>query len=161
MTSPTMLSSTIPTSVSLEGRLAADPVLQRTRTGRSFVRVRVEAEPVPVPLEDGQFADVPAVPCDLVVFGKAADRMTSRFRFGDRFVASGRVKTTSGSEAWFVARRIGHDAARTTYRVTRARPTARTGTNTHRANDNRSPAQPSDLDQPIVAGRILPDSRTA
>ncbi|GAA4707735.1 Single-strand binding protein family protein [Promicromonospora umidemergens] len=156
-----MSSSTIPTSVSLEGRLAADPVLQHTRAGRSFVRVRVEAEAVPVSLGDGQFADFPAVPCDLVVFGKAADRMTSRFRFGDRFVASGRVKTTSDGEAWFVARRIGHDAARTTYRVTRARRIARRGTNALKASDNHRPGQPADLDQLIVAGRILPDSWTA
>ncbi|WP_454852145.1 single-stranded DNA-binding protein [Promicromonospora soli] len=160
MTSPTMPSSTIPTSVSLEGRLAADPVLQHTRAGRSFVRVRVQADPVPVPLEDGQFADLPAVPCDLVVFGKAADRMTTRFRFGDRFVASGRVKTTSDG-TWFVARRIGHDAARTTYRVTRARRAGRRVTSTDKASDNSPAGQLSEQDQPIVAGRIVPATRTA
>ncbi|MEU4360405.1 single-stranded DNA-binding protein [Promicromonospora sp. NPDC023987] len=160
MTSPATPSSSIPTSVSLEGRLTADPVLQHTRNGRSFVRVRVQADPVPVRLDDGQFADLPTVSCDLVVFGTAADRMTSQFRVGDRFVASGRVRTTADG-TWFVARRIGHDAARTTYRVTRARRTARRGTSSRSTSEGTGAAQLAGQNQAIVAGRIVPTTRTA
>lgn len=128
----------IPTSASLEGRLVADPVLQHTHNGKPFVQVRVEAEPRPQRLDDGTFTDQPAVECTLVVFDKAAERVARRFRFGDRFVASGRIKADPQNDRadaplCFVARRIGHDAARTVYRVTRTRPAGwRPGTDRNR-----------------------------
>jgi single-strand DNA-binding protein len=152
--------SEIPTYVSLEGRLAADPVLQRSRTGRSFVRVQVEAQPPPVPLGGDQFADVVPVVCDLVVFGKAAARMTSRFRFGDWFVASGRL-SEDGPTA-FIARRVGHDAARTAYRVIRARHVGQAaGRARRRRDDVNAPAEPRPGDDgPVIAGRIPPDQTT-
>ena len=152
--------SEIPTYVSLEGRLAADPVLQRSSAGGSFVRVRVEAQPPPVPLGGDQFADVVPVVCDLVVFGKAAARMTSRFRFGDWFVASGRL-SEDGSTA-FIARRVGHDAARTAYRVNRARHFGQRAGRARRRRDgaNAYAEPPAGEDRPVVAGRILPDQTT-
>jgi len=68
------------------------------------------------------------VTCDLVVFHESTQRARTRFRPGDAFIASGHVntydvtrdgKTIQREE--FVARRLGHDAARTRYKVTRTR----------------------------------------
>ena len=69
---------------------------------------------------------------DLVVFRRAAERAYEQFRKGDRFVAEGHVRTYDhhvdgqpDHRDEFVARRIGHDSARTTYTIDRTpRPDA-------------------------------------
>lgn len=113
------MTTTIPTFTSVEGRLTADPHLQHTQDGAPFVRVRLEAGHKPRH-HDGSFVTAGAVPCILLAFGKAAECLARRFRFGDVVVASGRV--TEDDPGTFVARRVGHDAARTEYTVTRSRP---------------------------------------
>lgn len=166
----------IPTTIGVEGRLAADPALKRARNGRPFVRVAFEAEPAPQRDADGQFVRVSRVSCELVCFGQAARTLSRRFRMGDFLVASGRLDR-SQEPVVFVARRLGHDAARTTYRVTRTTAAGHTSTagranaktttgaaqapSPHRPVPDDPAAQAPVIDtndgMPVVAGRILPD----
>lgn len=77
---------------------------------------------------DGTFTRLEAVHCDLVAFKTAAQRAFERFRVGDSFVASGYINEYEANRdsqqvtrEEFVARRIGHDLARTNYMVVRRR----------------------------------------
>ena len=63
---------------------------------------------------------------DLVVFNKTAERAYAQFKVGDQFLASGyiheyEVERPEGSQIreQFVARRTGHDTARTRYSIDR------------------------------------------
>src|SRR3546814_19014760 len=67
----------------------------------------------------------------MVLFKSSAERAYARFRAGDQFVASGYVHEyeferdgTTVQREEFVARRIGHDTARTRYNVDRPTPAA-------------------------------------
>jgi single-strand DNA-binding protein len=115
----------IPTQMSLHGFIATPPQLTFTGSGlaRFHARVGVEQwrkEP------DGSFTKLDPTFHDLVIFKATAERAYARFRTGDQFVASGYIndyqlqrdgKTITCEE--FVARRIGHDTARTRYAVDR------------------------------------------
>src|SRR3712207_5718200 len=75
---------------------------------------------------DGSFTKLDPVFCDLVLFGRQAERAYDRFRVGDQFVASGyvheyeRLRDGHGVPCEeFVARRIGHDSHQTRYTVER------------------------------------------
>jgi len=133
----------IPTQMSLAGFVASDPQLTATRddVARCYMRIGVEhsrREP------DGRFTPLEPSYHDLVLYGASAERAVARFRPGDNFVASGYIheyeverngKSVPREE--FVARRIGHDTARTRYSVDR--PQAR---RTEPAEQERS-AQPT------------------
>lgn len=142
---------TIPTSTSLVGRLAGDPRLQRSADGVVYVRVRAEVFPPQRRQADGTREKQPPVTVDLVGFDDAAEVLHHRFRFGDWFLASGRLKTNRNGSLSFIARRIGHDAVNADYTVRRTR--------------KRGARRRSDGDgtggMPIVAGRILPDGAPA
>ena len=115
----------IPTQLSLHGYVATTPELTKTRDGspRFHTRIGVEQfrkEP------DGSFTKLDAIYCDLVAYDTAAQRAFERFRVGDSFVAAGYVNEYEVdrdgqpvSRQEFVARRIGHDLARTRYEVLR------------------------------------------
>jgi single-strand DNA-binding protein len=119
---------TIPTQMSLHGFIASAPQLNFTTTGaaRFYACVGVEhfrKEP------DGTFTRLDPAYHDLVVFGASAERAYARFKVGDQFVASGYIHEyeldkngTTESREEFVARRIGHDLARTRYAVDRNPP---------------------------------------
>lgn len=116
----------IPTQMSLHGFIATPPQLTFTTGGaaRFYARVGVEQfrkEP------DGGFTKLEPTFHDLVMFKAIAERAYARFRTGDQFVASGYInqyelqrngRTVPREE--FVARRIGHDTARTRYDVDRS-----------------------------------------
>lgn len=108
----------VPTYTSLEGRLAADPGLVHNEAGKPYVKVRFTAEPKPEGQGEGRFARDKTVACTLVAYGKAAECLARRFRFGDVVVASGRI--SEHDPGTFVARRVGHDAARTDYTIARS-----------------------------------------
>lgn len=153
------MTTTIPTSTSVEGRLGADPHLQHAADGRAFVRVLLHAQPTPRYQADGSFAEDPGIECTLLVFGKAAQCLARRFRYGDVVVVSGRV--WEKDPGTFVARRVGHDAARTNYTVTRTVAKRAERTRRRRAAappDNTPPPVGSDARSrgPIVAEPILP-----
>ncbi|MFI8528154.1 single-stranded DNA-binding protein [Promicromonospora sukumoe] len=117
---------TIPIRQSLEGVFLTGLRPGTTRTGVPVLRARVRAQQWQ--REGETFTPGEPVTCDLVVFHGSTQKTRTRFRPGDAFIASGHVntydvtrdgKTVQREE--FVARRLGHDAARTRYKVTRTR----------------------------------------
>lgn len=118
---------TISTQVSLAGFIASTPQLNFTGNGvaRFYARVGVEhARKEP----DGSFTPLEPSFHDLVLFHATAERAYARFRKGDSFVAHGYAHEyemekngQSVKREEFVARRIGHDVARTRYEVDRTR----------------------------------------
>ena len=118
---------TIPTQMSLHGYIAIAPELSFTDTGhaRFYCRVGIEQHRKEV---DGSFTRLDPVYADLVMFDRTAERAYSRFKPGDRIIASGyiheyeqeRPGEPSEIREQFVARRIGHDCAWTRYVVDRA-----------------------------------------
>ena len=116
---------TIPTQMSLHGFIATAPQLNFTGNGaaRFYARVGVEHYRKET---DGSFTKLDSTFHDMVAYAKTAERAYSRFKVGDNFVASGYISEyeidrngqTEAREE-FVARRIGHDVARTKYDVDR------------------------------------------
>lgn len=115
----------IPTQLSLHGYIATTPELTKTRDGspRFHARIGIEQfrkEP------DESFTKLEPIHCDLVAYDTAAECAFDRFRVGDSFVAAGYINDyevdRDGQKVprqEFVARRIGHDLARTRYEVHR------------------------------------------
>lgn len=118
---------TISTQMSLQGFVATAPELTHTGKGhpRFYCRVGIEQHRKEV---DGSFTKLDPVFCDLVMFDGSAQRAYARFKPGDQIVASGYVHEyelerpggPSQIREQFVARRMGHDCARTRYVVDRA-----------------------------------------
>jgi single-strand DNA-binding protein len=118
----------IPTQASVHGFIATAPELNFTGSGVARFHARAGVEQFRKEV-DGSFTKLDSTFHDLVMFGKAAERAYARFKVGDQFLASGyvhefEVEKTGGSEIreQFVARRIGHDCARTRYSVDRTPP---------------------------------------
>ena len=116
---------TIPTQMSLHGFIATAPQLNFAGSGvaRFYARVGVEHYRKET---DGSFTKLDSTFHDMVAFSKTAERAYTRFKVGDSFVASGyinqyQLERNGQSEAReeFVARRLGHDMARTRYEVDR------------------------------------------
>lgn len=117
----------IPTHESLSGFIASDP--QLTFTSKGDARFYAKVGQRPRPSENGPGSEEPpATFHDLVMYRKSAERAYAQFEKGDNFVAEGYVhpyeydkdgQTVSGEE--FVARKLGHDVARSTYTVDRTR----------------------------------------
>jgi single-stranded DNA-binding protein len=121
----------IHTQESFTGFIASDPQLSHTGKGeaRFYARVGQEhyrKEP------DGSFTELETTFHDLVAYRATAERAHERFAKGDSFVAEGYThpyeyerdgQTVQGEE--FVAKKIGHDLARTNYDVDRSPRSAR------------------------------------
>ncbi|RNM11877.1 single-stranded DNA-binding protein [Nocardioides pocheonensis] len=116
---------TIPIQMSLHGFIATAPQLNFTGNGaaRFYARVGVEHYRKET---DGSFTKLDSTFHDMVAYAKTAERAYANFKVGDNFVASGytseyEVDRNGQAEAReeFVARRIGHDLARTKYDVDR------------------------------------------
>lgn len=117
---------TIPSQMSLHGFVATAPQLNFMGNGaaRFYARVGVEHYRKET---DGSFTKLESTFHDMVAYAKTAERAYGRFRVGDNFVASGyineyQVERNGHTEAReeFVARRVGHDVARTRYDVDRS-----------------------------------------
>ena len=115
----------IHTQESVSGFIASDPQLSTTELGdsRFFARFGQERFRHEV---DGSFTKLEPTFSNLVLFRTTAERAYERFVKGDQFVAEGYVhpytyerdgQTIKGEE--FVAKKIGHDTARTQYEVDR------------------------------------------
>ncbi|MGO2748195.1 single-stranded DNA-binding protein [Microbacterium sp.] len=120
----------IHTQQSVSGFIASEPQLTHTERGdaRFYAKIGQEhyrKEP------DGSFTQTETTFHDLVAFKKTAERAHARFAKGDKFVAEGYTReydtTTPEGEPVtaeeFVAKKLGHDLARTNYEVTRTRRT--------------------------------------
>lgn len=117
---------TIPTQMSLHGFIATAPELNFTGSGVARFHARVGVEQFRKEV-DGSFSKLDSTFHDLVMFNKVAEVAYARFKVGDQFLASGyiheyEVEKTGSSQIreQFVARRLGHDCARTQYAVDRA-----------------------------------------
>ena len=115
------------TQQSLSGFIASDPQQSVTESGdiRFYVRV---GQPHFRREDDGGFTELDPSFHDLVTYRATAERALMRFVKGDSFVAEGYVRTFQverDGEAIqreeFIAKKIGHDLARTNYEVDRAR----------------------------------------
>lgn len=116
---------TIPIQMSLHGFIAAAPQINFTSNGgaRFYARVGVEHFRKET---DGSFTKMDPTFHDLVAYAKTAERAYAKFKVGDNFVASGYINEYEldrhgqvEAREEFVARRIGHDLARTRYEVDR------------------------------------------
>lgn len=143
----------IRTQHSLTGFIASDPQLTFTTQGdaRLYVRIGQQRQQRN---DDGTFEIIDTTYADLIAYRRAAERGYTQFRKGDEFVADGYVRTydhvvdghTQQREE-FIAKKIGHDLARTTYtidrtpRQTRSAPGHDNATRPTHAPDKSGPEQ--------------------
>ena len=121
------------TQESLSGFIASDPQLTYTERGDARLYFKIGQEHYRRE-EDGSFTQTETTFHDLVAFKKTAERAHDRLAKGDKFVAEGYVReydrTTPEGEVIkaeeFVAKKLGHDLARTRYTVDRPRRTQAT-----------------------------------
>jgi single-stranded DNA-binding protein len=115
----------IRTQQSISGFIATDPQLTVTDRGEARFYARFGQENFHRE-EDGSFTKLEPTFHNLVMYRATAERAFERFAKGDSFVAEGYVheysyerdgQSLSGEE--FVAKKIGHDTARTRYDVDR------------------------------------------
>lgn len=115
----------IPTQMSLNGFIATVPELHHTKAGAPRFYVRVGCEHFRREV-DGDITKLEPTFHDLVAFDKTALKAYEQLHKGDTFVASGYTHEyevdrdgRSVIREEFVARRLGHDMARTVYDVRR------------------------------------------
>ena len=118
----------IHTQQSISGFIVTDPELTITSKGEARFYAKIGQEHFQRN-DDGSFTQLESTFHNLVQYRKAAERSYERFQKGDNFVAEGYVheydhdvdgQTQHGEE--FVAKKIGHDAARQSYTVNRKTP---------------------------------------
>jgi single-strand DNA-binding protein len=116
---------TIPTQLSLHGFITTVPQLTFGDTGvaRFYARVGVEHYRKET---DGTFTKLDPTFHSLAMFGTKAEKAYNQFQAGDQIIASGYVNEyqverngITEQREEFIARRLGHDAHRTRYTVTR------------------------------------------
>lgn len=118
----------IPTQMSLAGFIVSISDLHTTGSGSPQVRARVGVEPWRPEASD-IFTPLDPTYHDVVAYDHAASALSTRFRPGDFFIASGYIHEyeldqPGGSliKEEFVARKIGHSANHTAYVVQRRQP---------------------------------------
>jgi len=118
------------TQQSLSGFIASEPQQSVTENGETRFYVRI-GQPHFRREDNGSFTALEPTFHDLVTYRATADRALIRFAKGDNFVAEGYVRTFDFERDGeiiqreeFVAKKIGHDLARTNYDVDRGRRSA-------------------------------------
>ncbi len=116
----------IHTQESLSGFIASDPLLTQTAKGDARFFARIGKEHFRRE-EDGSFTQTETSYHHLVMFGRSAEHAHANFDPGDNFVAEGYTREVNYERNGqaveteeFVAKKIGHDAARTRYEVDRS-----------------------------------------
>ncbi|MDE0545947.1 single-stranded DNA-binding protein [Microbacterium sp. C7(2022)] len=119
------------TQQSVSGFIASDPQRSITENGDTRLYVRI-GQPHFRRNDDGSFTELDPSFHDLVAYRVTAERALSQLQKGDSFVAEGYIRSFavereghSVEAEEFVAKRIGHDTARTNYVVDRTRRAAR------------------------------------
>ena len=117
----------IQTQDSFSGFVASEPQLTRTEQGDARLFMKVGKEHYRQE-QDGSFTQLETTFHHLVAFKAAAEQGAERLAKGDKIVAEGYVReyryqdangqNVEGEE--FIARRLGHDLARTRYEVDRS-----------------------------------------
>ncbi|TFD54299.1 single-stranded DNA-binding protein [Cryobacterium sp. Hh11] len=113
------------TQHSLSGFIASDPQQSVTENGDTRFYARV-GQPHFLREDSGRFTALEPTFHDLVAYRATAERALARFAKGDSFVSEGYVRTfqierdgETIQREEFVAKKIGHDLARTNYQVVR------------------------------------------
>ncbi|SDS84482.1 single-stranded DNA-binding protein [Microterricola viridarii] len=115
------------TQQSLSGFIASEPQQSVTEAGDTRFYVRI-GQPHFRRDDGGGFTELEPTFHDMVAYRATAERAYTRFAKGDSFVAEGYVRSFTFvhdgmalEREEFVAKKIGHDLARTNYDVDRAR----------------------------------------
>ena len=115
------------TQQSISGFIATEPQQTVTERGETRFYARI-GQPRFRREDDGSFTELAPTFHDLVAYRATADRAVTRFAKGDSFVAEGYVRTFQVEHDGeivdreeFVAKKLGHDLARTDYEVDRTR----------------------------------------
>lgn len=147
----------IHTQESVSGFVATDPKLTTSSNGDARLYFRFGQEHFRRE-DDGSFTQTDTTYHHLVMFGRTAEHGNDRFKKGDNFVAEGYSHEYSferdgqkveGEE--FVAKRIGHDTARTRYEVDRmTRPAGREAVRREPNRAFESPRQRPSNDAPTL-----------
>ena len=118
------------TQQSISGFIASEPQQTTTEKGDARLYVRI-GQPHFRRREDGTFIELEPSFHDMVAYRATAERALTRFAKGDSFIAEGYTRTfpierdgqvVEAEE--FVAKKLGHDLARTNYDVDRTRRSA-------------------------------------
>ena len=117
----------IQTQQAFSGFIASDPQLSETENGDARLYMKVGKEHYRQE-QDGSFTLLETTFHHLVAFKAAAEQGAERLAKGDKIVAEGYVREYRYQDAngqnieseEFIARRIGHDLARTRYEVDRS-----------------------------------------
>jgi single-stranded DNA-binding protein len=117
----------IHTQQSVSGFIASEPQLSYTAKGDARFYARIGQEHYRREA-DGSFTELEPTFHDLVAYRATAERAYERLAKGDSFVAEGYAHTfeherdgQAVESEEFVAKKIGHNLARTTYEVDRTR----------------------------------------
>ncbi|MBT2498528.1 single-stranded DNA-binding protein [Agromyces sp. ISL-38] len=118
---------TLRTQQSVSGFIATEPQHTVTERGDARFYARI-GQPQFRREDDGTFTELSPTFHDLVAYRATADRAMARFAKGDQFIAEGYIHTYQVERDGniiereeFVAKKIGHDLARTDYDVDRTR----------------------------------------
>ncbi|SDG83169.1 single-stranded DNA-binding protein [Microbacterium pygmaeum] len=118
---------TLHTQQSISGFIASEPQQSVTANGDTRLYVRI-GQPHFRRNEDGTFTELEPSFHDMVAYRATAERALTRVAKGDSFIAEGYTRTfpierdgevVEAEE--FVAKKLGHDLARTNYDVDRTR----------------------------------------
>ncbi|WP_243073705.1 single-stranded DNA-binding protein [Microbacterium sp. SS28] len=118
------------TQQSISGFIASEPQLSTLENGEPRLYLRI-GQPHFRRNEDGTFTELEPTFHDMVSYRATAERALTRFAKGDSFIAEGYTRTfpierdgqvVEAEE--FVAKKLGHDLARTNYVVDRSRRSA-------------------------------------
>lgn len=118
----------IHTQESVSGFIASDPQLTYTERGDARLYAKIGQEHYRKEA-DGSFTQTETTFHDLVAYRKTAERAYVRFAKGDKFIAEGYTRQYDSTDAEgqpvkaeeFVAKKLGHDLARTNYEVDRTK----------------------------------------
>ncbi|GGO61619.1 MAG: single-stranded DNA-binding protein [Microbacterium sp. 69-10] len=140
----------IRTQQSVSGFIASDPQLTQTENGDARFYARFGQENYRRE-EDGSFTKLETTFNNLVMYRKTAQRAFERFAKGDKFVAEGYQHEytverdgETVQDVEFVAKKIGHDTARTRYEVDRTPRTTTPEQGQSRAFDAPAPRPGTD-----------------
>lgn len=118
----------IHTQESVSGFIASIPQLTQTERGDARFYAKIGQEHYRKE-EDGSFTQTETTFHDLVAYRKTAERAYDRFSKGDNFLAEGYTREyertndegVSVKAEEFIAKKLGHDLARTRYEVDRTK----------------------------------------
>lgn len=137
------------TQQSISGFIASEPQQSITESGDIRLYVRI-GQPHFRRNEDGTFTELEPSFHDMVAYRATAERALTRFAKGDSFIAEGYTRSFPVERdgqvveaAEFVAKKLGHDLARTNYAVDRTRRTA--------TPEREAPARPVSTTEPKAA----------